>query len=160
MLDGGQILGEAAAVLVSVIGGPEMAMAEINRVMEQVSRHAEHAQVLMGAVIDESFRDRMVVTVIATRKDAAPSRVEPRMGGGEGLPADAFSPGTSRPASRFGARPSGDGSRSRKAASKMRQTQLSLEMVSKGRFDKSEPNIHKGEDLDVPTYVRRGMALN
>jgi cell division protein FtsZ len=50
--------------------------------------------------------------------------------------------------------------RSRKAASKMRQTQLSLEMVSKGRFDKSEPNIHKGEDLDVPTYVRRGMALN
>jgi len=35
-----------------------------------------------------------------------------------------------------------------------------LEIVSKGRFDKSEPTIHKGEDLDVPTYIRRGVALN
>jgi cell division protein FtsZ len=41
-----------------------------------------------------------------------------------------------------------------------RQTQLPLEIVSKGRFDKSEPTIHKGEDLDVPTYIRRGVALN
>ena len=43
---------------------------------------------------------------------------------------------------------------------KLRQTQLPLEIVSKGRFDKSEPTIHKGEDLDVPTYIRRGVALN
>jgi cell division protein FtsZ len=52
------------------------------------------------------------------------------------------------------------GSRTRKASSAMRQGQLPLEIVSKGRFDKSEPTIHKGEDLDVPTYIRRGVALN
>jgi len=160
MLDGGQMLGEAAAVLVSVIGGPELAMAEINRVMEQISRHAERAQILMGAVIDESFRDRMVVTVIATRKDGAPSKLESRQGGGESMPADAFSPGAARQGSRFNPRPAGDSARTRKGPAKMRQTQLALEMVSKGRFDNSEPNIHKGEDLDIPTYVRRGMALN
>ena len=51
-------------------------------------------------------------------------------------------------------------SRQRKSPSKFRQTQLPLEIVSKGRFDKSEPTIHKGEDLDVPTYIRRGVALN
>ena len=50
--------------------------------------------------------------------------------------------------------------RARKPASKMRQTQLPLTIVSKGRFDKSEPTIHKGEDLDIPTYIRRGVALN
>ena len=50
--------------------------------------------------------------------------------------------------------------RSRKNSSKMRQGQLPLEIISKGRFDKSEPTIHKGEDLDVPTYIRRGVALN
>jgi len=50
--------------------------------------------------------------------------------------------------------------RQRKAASKLQQSQLPLEIVSKGRFDKSEPTIHKGEDLDVPTYIRRGVALN
>ena len=39
-------------------------------------------------------------------------------------------------------------------------TQLPLAIISKGRFDKSEPTIHKGEDLDIPTYIRRGVALN
>jgi cell division protein FtsZ len=58
------------------------------------------------------------------------------------------------------ARQSRGGSRQRKNTSKLRQTQLPLEIVSKGRFDKSEPTIHKGEDLDVPTYIRRGVALN
>ena len=44
--------------------------------------------------------------------------------------------------------------------SEMRQAQLPLAIISKGRFDKSEPTIHKGEDLDIPTYIRRGVALN
>ena len=36
---------------------------------------------------------------------------------------------------------------------------IPLEIVSRGRFDKSEPTIVRGEDLDVPTYIRRGVAL-
>jgi cell division protein FtsZ len=48
----------------------------------------------------------------------------------------------------------------KKSVTRLRQTQLPLEIISKGRFDKSEPTIHKGEDLDVPTYIRRGVALN
>ena len=51
-------------------------------------------------------------------------------------------------------------SRSRKPVSRLRQQHLPLEIISKGRFDKSEPTIHKGEDLDVPTYIRRGVSLN
>ena len=47
-----------------------------------------------------------------------------------------------------------------KPRSKMRQGLLPLEIVSKGRFEKSEPTIHDGEDLDVPTYIRRGVPLN
>jgi cell division protein FtsZ len=54
----------------------------------------------------------------------------------------------------------GRAGRVRKGQPSFRQTQLPLEILSKGRFDKSEPTIHKGEDLDVPTYIRRGMALN
>ncbi len=42
----------------------------------------------------------------------------------------------------------------------MRQGTLPLEIVSKGRFEKSEPTIYHGEDLDVPTYIRRGVPLN
>jgi anti-sigma B factor antagonist len=33
-------------------------------------------------------------------------------------------------------------------------------IVSKGRFDKTEPTIYKGEDLDIPTYIRKGIKSN
>lgn len=177
MLDGGQMLGESAAVLVSLIGGPDLTMAEVNRVMEQVNRQCEHAQVVMGAAIDEAFSERLAVTLIAARKN--PEHESEEHGAAENpeeldqqlLPNSV----TARPGSRFVppapdlrsdqvqelfARQSRSSSRQRKNLSKLRQTQLPLEIVSKGRFDKSEPTIHKGEDLDVPTYIRRGIALN
>ena len=47
-----------------------------------------------------------------------------------------------------------------KVGNKPMQTQLPLTIVSKGRFDKSEPTKHNGEDLDVPTFIRRGVVLN
>ena len=74
MLDGGQMLGESEAVLVSLMAGPDLTMAEVNRVMEQVNRQCEHAQVIMGAAIDEAFKERLAVTLIAARKRAEPSR--------------------------------------------------------------------------------------
>ena len=40
------------------------------------------------------------------------------------------------------------------------QPQLPLVPVSKGCFDKGESNLHDGEDLDVPTFLRRNIILN
>jgi cell division protein FtsZ len=177
MLEGGQLLGESEAVLVSLTGGPDLTMAEINRVMEQINRHCEHANVIMGAAVEESFRDRLAVTLIAARKNADAADDEPASApSAEQLDAQLLNPAaTAHPGSRFVpppptlppdqlqqmfARQGGRGSRGRKASPKMLQSQLPLEIISKGRFDKSEPTIHKGEDLDVPTYIRRGVALN
>jgi len=177
MLDGGQMLGESEAVLVSLVGGPDLTMLEVNRVMEQVNRQCEHAQVMMGAAIDGAFSERLAVTLIATRRNAEPA---PEGTGAatsaEGLDQQLLSQtATARPGSRFVpppptlpsdqvqelfARQTRARSRQRKHPSRLRQTQLPLEIISKGRFDKSEPTIHKGEDLDVPTYIRRGVALN
>ncbi len=43
----------------------------------------------------------------------------------------------------------------------VRQTQgvLDLESYQRGRFDKSEPTIVAGEDLDIPTFLRKGIKL-
>ena len=49
--------------------------------------------------------------------------------------------------------------RNRKKLSRL-QRELPLEIVFKGRFEKSEPTIRHGEDLDLPTYIRRGVPLN
>lgn len=45
-------------------------------------------------------------------------------------------------------------------ASKQTQGTLDLDTVQRGRFDKSEPTIVAGEDLDVPTFLRKGIKLN
>ena len=156
MLDGGHILTDAAAVVVSIVGGTDMVIGEIDRVMDQITRQAEHAQILMGAGVDPEFQERLMVTVIVARKDPVPAKFQPRAAGAGSLPADVFSP----PASRPGAGPGAGPARGRKGLGKMRQGQLNLDLVSKGRFDRSEPNIHKGEDLDIPTYIRRGVPLN
>jgi cell division protein FtsZ len=174
MLDGGQVLDEADTVLVSLAGGPDLTMAEVNRVMEQINHQCGHAQVIMGAAIDQALTDRLAVTIIAARKDSEAAERAVRLAAGDQLGSQLLDRvPTPHPGSRFVPPPPTLNPeqmeqlaarqarfRGRKNASKMRQTQLPLEIISKGRFDKSEPTIHKGEDLDVPTYIRRGVALN
>jgi cell division protein FtsZ len=175
LLDGGDVLGQSEAVLVSLIAGTDLTMAEVNRVMEEIKTKCPHAQLIVGAALDEAFHDRLAVTVIAARELAErPAGATDRVREIEPLDTQLLSRvSPARPCSRFvppapvlppeqveqilsrQAR-----TRPRKLSSKLRQGQLPLEIVSKGRFDKSEPTIHKGEDLDVPTYIRRGVPLN
>ena len=35
--------------------------------------------------------------------------------------------------------------------------QMTLEPANRGRFEKSEPTIVDGEDLDVPTFLRKNV---
>jgi cell division protein FtsZ len=172
LLDEGRALAEANAVLVSLLGGKDLTMAEVNRVMEQIGRHCEHAQIIMGAAVDMRMKDRLSVTVIAAKQNAVAA-----MESSAAIPGDQNGQMIPRVApARSGTRCPGspatfnldqreqmlakNAGRPRKVASKMRQEQLPLAIISKGRFDKSEPTVHKGEDLDIPTFVRRGVALN
>ncbi|HZR20207.1 MAG TPA: cell division protein FtsZ [Verrucomicrobiae bacterium] len=173
LLEEGAALSEADAVLVSVCGGTSLTMAEVNRVIEQIKAKCGSVELVMGACVDERLADKLAVTLICNRKgECEPT---PR-GQSEELRAQLLSPGSpTKPGSRFlppaptlppeqvqqllskQAKVRGA---TRRNSTKMRQGQLPLEIVSKGRFDKSEPTIHRGEDLDVPTYIRRGVPLN
>jgi cell division protein FtsZ len=178
MLEGGPPLSEFDTVLVSIVGGADLTMAEIDRVMDHVNRQCEHAQVIMGAAIDETFGDRLAITLVATHRNSQPTHSHSRTPQSSVELAAQLLDSTAapRPNSRI-VPPAPEltlekmeqmmaqqaGRLPRKSppkTAKLRQTQLPLEIVSKGRFDKSEPTIHKGEDLDVPTYIRRGIALN
>jgi cell division protein FtsZ len=171
LLDEGRALAESSTVLVSLLGGKDLTMAEVNRVMEQISRHCDHAQIIMGAAVDAAMKHRLCVTVIAGKQGVVTPAPAPD------APADLVQPlnprGGTAPTGTRGVSPAPTfnldqreqllakhAARPRKAQSKMRQEQLSLSIISKGRFDKSEPTVHKGEDLDIPTFVRRGVALN
>jgi cell division protein FtsZ len=173
LLDGGQVLNESDSLLVSIVGGPEVTMSEIHKLMEPLHRQCENAHIIFGAAIDEAFAGRLSVTLIASRRrqDEVPPPVN-------GLPTDQIesmqfldTAVKEQSASRFGGPPPAltderkeqimrvQGGRSRKKLSRM-QKELPLEIIFKGRFEKSEPTIRHGEDLDVPTYIRRGVPLN
>jgi cell division protein FtsZ len=174
LLDEGRALAESGAVLVSLMGGKDLTMAEVNRVMEQISRQCEGAQIIMGAAVDAAMKNRLSVTVIAAKQNPTASAELPTAAAsGDSAEQMISRSAAARTHSRCVSQPQTvaleqreqllkqhAGARGRKAASKMRQTQLPLAIISKGRFDKSEPTIHKGEDLDIPTYYRRGVVLN
>ena len=159
LLDEGRALAESDAVLVSLLGGRELTMAEVNRVMEQIGRQCERAQIIMGAAVDPKLKNHLSVTVIAARNSAA---VSPEM-----PPAQTACHGAARTSAHSPVLQQREqlikqhaAGRGRKSGARMRQEQLALDIIAKGRFDASEPTIHKGEDLDIPTYYRRGVVLN
>ena len=151
LLDEGRVLAESDAVLVSLIAGKDLTMAEVNRVMEQVKRQCSHAQIIMGAAVDGALKDKLCVTIIAAKQSAAPTSLSPRT--------ETRSPATTTTVHREPAA-SRPVTKRRAGGHKAIQTQLPLSIISKGRFDKSEPTKHNGEDLDIPTFIRRGVPLN
>ncbi|MBI5774320.1 MAG: cell division protein FtsZ [Verrucomicrobia bacterium] len=170
LLDAGQALAGAGALLVSIEGGPDMSMADVTHVMDHLNRQCDNVQIKFAAAVDASLAGRLSVTVIASRRHARVDAVA-----ADKLETTFLTPAeAARPAARLVPPPPeltaeragqllqqhGGGGRTRPRAGKPQQAQLPLEIISKGRFDKSEPTLHQGEDLDYPTYSRRGMALN
>lgn len=66
LLEGVSISG-AQGVLVNVTGGPTMSLVEVDEAVSVIHEAAgEEANVIMGAVVDESLGEELMVTVIAT----------------------------------------------------------------------------------------------
>lgn len=160
LLDEGRALADSDAVLVSVMAGRDLTMAEINRIMEQIGRQCERAQVIMGAAVDEALKNKLSVTVIAARHNQPAAPAAPETPAPRGARAARTTPNTAFLQQREQLIKQHAGGVRRKGESRMCQQVLPLAIISKGRFDKSEPTIHKGEDLDIPTYYRRGVPLN
>jgi cell division protein FtsZ len=52
-----------------------------------------------------------------------------------------------------------DNAPAEKSPTPAKQEVLQFEPVTRGRFEKSEPTIIEGEDLDVPTYLRKHIKV-
>lgn len=172
LLDKGKSLAEAQSVVISLLAGAGLPMAEVNQVIKDIGVHCGNAELLSGTALAESMSGRLAVTVLTIRQASAQDSVDSRLvgsGGSGGLtePGPSLAlPGKDR--GRLfdvsdcpGEEPADPAVRARKRANKVRQAQLALPLVSRGhRFENSEPTMHKGEDLDIPTYIRRGIVLN
>lgn len=187
MLEEGKKLAEASSVLVSIAGSTDLNMAEVRYIMEHVNQLCENAQVCIGAAVDNGLSDQIEVTLIASAQLIKKTDESQLINTGElsknfepatrelGLGSSFEAASAGRPAPRFlppppnltpeqaekliTQAPSSD-PQLKKVLPRLRQGQLPLEIVAKGRFQKSEPTIHRGEDLDIPTFKRRGLVFN
>lgn len=79
------VIDGATGVLICITGGPDMTLMEVNEATQMVHEAADpDAEIIFGAVIDESMTDQLRVTIIATgfpedvqRRQMAASKSEP-----------------------------------------------------------------------------------
>ena len=113
--------------------------------MAAISKTAKpNCHIDVGTVIDEEWGGRLMVALLAAESWGAPAAAD-RPGSRErgGTPADAA---TEAPGAK-------------KKAPRQLQTNLRFDTGSKGKFKDVEPTILDGEDLDIPTFIRRGIQI-
>ena len=152
-------------ILVNVIGGTDLGIARVNEIMSQVSkRFNSREDLVFGAVIDEGRRETLEICVLGkaemeqaptlekVRDPAPPSPIQTM----EGLGLQAEITSENRPP-----RPVHSSKLAKSKPAKIDQDEFVFVEVEKqrGYFEKTDSNMYKNEDLDVPTYLRRGIKV-
>ncbi len=174
LMDRGRMLSEADSVLVNIAGGSNLTLNEVQILMDELNRHiADHTRILFGMAIDPRLGNRLVVTILSS-VEADPGIDAPRIAPPAREPApDLDSQAVPEPHISFvesdedvvavpaarapvrvpaAARPPVVEPVAKRGG---KQEQMQFEPVTRGRFEKSEPTIVDGQDLDVPTFLRR-----
>jgi cell division protein FtsZ len=160
---------KADRLLVNILGGADLTLPRVNELMTAITEQfGRDSHIIMGAVIDEDMAGRVEVCIIGTsdmggrgaaarRPVAQPGRVKGTAAGG--------TPRSDAPAAPASApEPVAAGQRSEgrtPAAGKPAQEEFGFgEVESRGYFEKTDRNLFDGQDLDVPTYLRRGIKIS
>lgn len=186
-LDTGAALTSAGEVLLSVAGGDDLQIGEVERLLEALQNRCPQAEFIVGATVDPMLTGKFHVTALATRPGtAATPKIEPEPTaepadretsvqtssetfGGEIFISDSDPTGEQRsrllppaPELNIEQRQRVLQGQKRKPVRRKPDMQMlmNLDIAQRGRFDNTERNRHKGVDLDVPTYLRLGIVFN
>jgi cell division protein FtsZ len=157
---------KADRLMVNITGGPDLSLTKVNELMTAVTEEfGREAHVIMGAVIDEALTGRVEVCVLGatdlggrtfTRAKPAPPARRPDKAPADDAPLAA----TPAPVADTPARGTAKGATATKPAAQQEEFGFGGEPVAnRGSFDKSDRNLFEGHDLDVPTYLRRGIKV-
>ena len=188
MLGGDLCLKDSSSLLLHVRGGRDLCRSEVEQIVRHLQDRTGRVDVEVGASFDAGREGILKLTLIASWQRTEPGEVvmTDEIPGDDvafsltirNLVVQENLPGCQTEVARTNSRyvpppPSSTerhshqllsqthGSRARrKVGRKLEQGQLKREPVSRGRFDKSAPSLYDGQDLDVPTFVRRGLPHN
>ncbi len=141
-LNNGRSISEATAVLINMAGGPDLTLSDMQGIMTQIGQMAApSANMYFGAMIDPAMKGRIALTAIATETQAVESAKKSASG------ADDVSTESKS-------------ARRSKTAGESDQQALPFRTEDRGKFANVAPTTFRGEDLDIPTYIRRGFKLS
>jgi cell division protein FtsZ len=166
---------KADRLMVNITGGADLSLTRVNELMTAVTgEFGQEAHVIMGAVIDEALQGRVEVCVLGTtdlgsrnfvRRAPAPPRKPERIAA-TATSTEAESNPTVKTSltAESGSRSPVLATTVHDPATKPRQEEFGFggagpEAV-RGSFDKSDRNLFEGHDLDVPTYLRKGIKIS
>ena len=163
---------KADRLLVNITGGADLSLTKVNELMTAITEEfGREAHVVMGAAIDEGLQGQVEICVIGTtdlggrnfvrRPAPAPTRkaVE-RTPGVTTTSTTAEGEADTNSAVTVAAAPT------RRSGvvdpNKPKQEEFGFQgepVENRGSFDKSDRNLFEGQDLDVPTYLRKGIKI-
>lgn len=150
-------LRESDQLIVNLTGGPDLTMATVDKVMDAISqKFGCRTSLVMGASIDGSFYNQLRITIMGTVRNLSPSK------GYAPVPAASIPPNQPLPVDRPLKGPDAFSSPTAESPpSKRAQEEFAFpkQEDNRGLFDKTSRNLYEGEDLDIPTYLRRGIKL-
>ena len=148
MLEKGRVVANSGAMILSVIGGPDLSLSELEMIHRRFQEAARPgARISMGAAVMDDWAGRLALTVLAAEHWLPATR---------GAAAE-----TPKPSSPFFREPSAKETPARRGAKGGQQSELPLGGAAhdRGRFQDVAPTIYAGADLDIPTYARRGIRI-
>lgn len=144
LLNHGRALADARVALLNVMGGSDLSFKEV---MDLRSGFAAllpaECQILLGTVIDDRWKGRIVLSILMSEEWVAD---RPRSIAPAPTQATAHARG-------------GKHRHEAHATAADTQPDLPFETRTTGRFKGSEPTTIDGEDLDIPTWQRRHIAV-
>jgi cell division protein FtsZ len=145
MLEKGRVIANSGAMILSVTGGPDLSLVELETIHRRFQEAARPgARISMGAAVLDDWKGRLALTVLAAEHWMPTARGTPETA--KPLPGDA---------STKAARPQ----RPRSKGAQQSELQLGGAAGDRGRFQDVAPTIHDGADLDIPTFLRRGIRI-
>ena len=158
LLNHGLHLAKSASLLVQVVSGPDITLVEIEQVMEGIRESArENAHISLGVTIEPDWNRRLAITLLCSEEWP----IEPEL---PSSAQDVSSNQTHEAAATIEDEKMGDEKgkqRSSRRVARRRKLQKKMAPGSneKGRFQGVEPTFYEGQDLDIPTFLRKGVKL-
>ncbi len=163
---------KADRLLVNITGGADLSLTKVNELMSALTEEfGREAHVVMGAAIDEALQGRVEICVIGTTDLGTRNFVRRPAPVSVRKPSDRTAGPTatsSAPESNQNVKTSVSPAAPRSAATavhtnKPAQGEFGFQGApaeNRGTFDKSDRNLFEGQDLDVPTYLRKGIKVS